>query len=132
MFVHIDYNSSHPIIDQVVAQIKLKVVSGELEAGAQLPSIREMARRLKINPTTVARTYTQLAAEGVLTLRQGQGVFVSEKRSILAPSEVRRIVGEHARQMLVEGLRLGLGKSEIDQIVKEELANIRARRTNHE
>ena len=132
MFVHIDYNSSSPILEQVAGQIKLKVVSGELEPGAQLPSIREMARLLKINPTTVARIYNQLAAEGVLTLRQGQGVFVSEKRFILAPAEVRRIVGGHAREMLVEAMRLGLGKAEIDQIVKEEFANIRTRKPNHE
>ena len=55
MFVHIDYNSGEPISRQVIAQIKWMIVSGALQPGDKLPSIRELARDLKINPTTVTR-----------------------------------------------------------------------------
>lgn len=125
MFLHIDYNSSKPIYQQAVEQIKLKVVSGVLRAGDRMPSIRELARTLKINPTTTAKIYNELAHEGVLILRQGQGAFVAPKVESLALQEIHRIVSEHARRMLVEGLRLGLTREEIDLIVEEEFRKIR-------
>ena len=121
MVLHIDYHSSKPIYQQAVEQIKLMVVNGTLKPGDRLPSVRSLARELKINPTTTARIYTELAHQGVVVLRQGQGAFIASRTETLAPQEVRRIVAEHARRMLVEGFRLGLTQSDIDQIVEEEL-----------
>ena len=125
VFLHIDYNSRRPIYQQAAEQIKLKVVSGILRSGDRMPSIRELSRTLKINPTTTAKIYNELAHEGVLVLRQGQGAFVAPKIESLAPKEVHRMVAEHARKMLVEGLRLGLTRKEIDLIVEEEFRKIR-------
>jgi DNA-binding transcriptional regulator YhcF (GntR family) len=126
MFLHIDYNSGEPISRQVSSQIKLMVVSGELKPGERMPSIRELARNLKINPTTASRIYNELAHEGVLVLRRGQGAFISEETGQkLASSEISRKVEDHARTMLVEGLRLGLDFKEIKEIVKDEYNKIR-------
>ena len=124
MFFHIDYNSSQPIYQQVIEQIKLSVVNGGIKPGDRMPSIRELAKTLKINPTTTARIYNELAHEGVLILRQGQGAFVAPKVVSLASDEIHRIVSEYARKMLVEGLRLGLTREEIDIIVDVEYRNI--------
>jgi GntR family transcriptional regulator len=128
MYVHIDYNSGEPISRQVVAQIKWMIVSGSLSAGEKLPSIRELARQLKINPTTVTRIYGELSQNGIITLRQGQGAFVSRQKPAVARREVRRIVAGKAREMLVEGMRLGLDKTAIDAIVNEEFRKIRTSR----
>ena len=125
MFLHIDYNSAEPIYRQAVEQIKLMVVSGALRPGDRMPSIRELAKNLKINPTTAAKIYSELAHAGVLTLRQGQGAFVSATTERLAPKEVRRIVADYAKKMLVEGLRLGLTREQIDQIIEDEFQKIR-------
>ena len=124
MLFHIDYNSSQPIYQQVIEQIKLSVVNGGIKPGDRMPSIRELAKTLKINPTTTARIYNELAHEGVLILRQGQGAFVAPKVVSLASDEIHRIVSEYARKMLVEGLRLGLTREEIDIIVDVEYRNI--------
>ena len=124
MLFHIDYNSSQPIYQQVIEQIKLTVVNGGIKPGDRMPSIRELAKTLKINPTTTARIYNELAHEGVLILRQGQGAFVAPKVVSLASDEIHRIVSEYARKMLVEGLRLGLTREEIDIIVDVEYRNI--------
>jgi GntR family transcriptional regulator len=125
MLLHIDYNSGEPISHQIAAQIKWMVVSGKLQIGDKLPSIRELARRLKINPTTVTRIYNELAGDGVITLRQGQGAFVSDGAPALPAREIRRIVSDRARAMVVEGLRLGLNRQQIEQIVNEEFKKIR-------
>ena len=124
MLFHIDYNSSQPIYQQVIEQIKLSLVNGGLNPGDQLPSIRELAKTLRINPTTAARIYNELAHEGVLILRQGQGAFVAPKVVSVATEEIHRIVAAHARKMLVEGLRLGLTRDEIDIIIDQEYRSI--------
>jgi len=125
MLLHIDYNSGEPISHQIAAQIKWMVVSGKLRIGDKLPSIRELARTLKINPTTVTRIYNELAGDGVITLRQGQGAFVSDGSPALPVREIRRIISDRARSMVVEGLRLGLNRQQIEQIVNEEFKKIR-------
>ena len=124
MRVHIDYNSSEPIYRQAVEQIKLMVVSGQLREGDRIPSIRELARELAINPTTAAKVYTELEHAGVLTLRQGQGAFIRNNLSLVAPKAARKIVADQAQRMIVEGLRLGLDSGTIQGIVGDELGRI--------
>ena len=125
MFIHIDYNSGEPINRQVIGQIKWMIVSGKLQPGDKLPSIRELARTLKINPTTVTRIYNDLAHHMIITLRQGQGAFVSDRKVSLSEQEVGRIVAEKARALLVEGIRLGLTKKDIDSVINSEFRKIR-------
>lgn len=120
MLLHIDYNSGEPICHQAVAQIKLLVVNGSLKRGDKLPSIRQLAKDLRINPTTVSRIYSQLAHEGVVTLRQGQGVFISDGALRLAPEERQRVLAKHARTLLVEGLRQGFTIQQIREVINEE------------
>ena len=120
MLIHVDYNSGEPICHQVVAQVKLLVVNGTLKRGDKLPSIRQLARDLRVNPTTVTRIYNQLAAEGVVTLRHGHGVFISDGSLRLAPEELRRILGKHARTLLVEGLRHGVALEQIQAVLAEQ------------
>ena len=124
MRVHIDYNSSEPIYRQAVEQIKLMVVSGQLREGDRIPSIRELARELAINPTTAAKVYTELEHAGVLTLRQGQGAFIRNNPNLVAPKAARKIVADQAQRMIVDGLRLGLDGGAIQGIVGEELDRI--------
>jgi len=124
MLIQVDYNSGEPISHQVVSQIKWLVASGKLEPGGKLPSIRELAKELKINPTTVTRIYSELSADGVITLRQGQGAFVSTQSVPLPKAEIRRRVGRLARSMLVEGLLLGLTREEIDKVIDDEFGRI--------
>ena len=106
MFFHIDYNSSQPIYQQVIEQIKFTIVNGGLKPGERMLSIRELAKTLKINPTTAAKIYNELAHEGVLVLRQGQGAFVAPKVVSLASEEIQRIVAEHTLENYRERSRL--------------------------
>ncbi len=120
MDIRINYNSGEPICSQAIAQIKFKVVSGELRTGDKLPSIRELAKSLKINPTTVSRIYSELANQGIITLRQGQGAFVSDMKVRLSSQEVKRLMQDHVRKTLVEGLRLGMDMDEIIDMMQAE------------
>ena len=127
MLIHIDYNSSEPIIHQVVGQVKWLVVGGKLQPGQKLPSIRGFARRLKINPTTVTRIYKELAHDGLIVLRQGRGAFVAMNNPATSKKEAKQAVKQKARELFVEGLRMGLDKDEIDQVLNDEYEEIRAK-----
>ena len=130
MHFHIDPNSSRPIIRQVIEQIQWQIVGGRIKPGDRLPSIRDLAKQLEVNPTTVTRIYSELAAAGVVVLRQGQGAFVAETSTRLQRSadEVQRRMSELARTLVIEGLKQGLSKREIDEIVAEEFRQIRSKR----
>ena len=73
--------------EQIVAQVALGISSGELMAGARLPSTREMARRFEIHPNTVSAAYRQLEMEGRVELRRGSGVFVRDGSSAAGVGE---------------------------------------------
>jgi GntR family transcriptional regulator len=125
LYIRIDYNSGEPILRQVIAQIKLLIVSGSLRPGDKIPSIRELSKELHINPTTVSRIYNQLAQEGVLVLRQGQGAFIADQKKRLVTQETWERAAAHAKTLLVEGLRSGLLYEQILEILEAEYAKIK-------
>ena len=75
-FVH---SSDVPLHQQIVTQISLGILSGELAPGERLPSIRELARRFKLHPNTVSTAYRQLERDRTVTMRRGSGVYVREQ-----------------------------------------------------
>ena len=81
LHLQIDAHSGLPVYRQMVDQIKYYVASGTLKPGNQLPSVRELAQQLSINPTTVVKAYNELEHEQVIDLRHGKGAFVAERSS---------------------------------------------------
>ena len=116
----IDPNSGFPVYRQVVDQVKYYIASGALKTGAQLPSIRELAQRLSINPTTVVKAYAELEAEGLLENQQGRGAFVCENKSIFSEGDKEKVVRRLARQLAVESLQLGASYEFVEEVLNEE------------
>ncbi|MCK6445481.1 MAG: GntR family transcriptional regulator [Planctomycetes bacterium] len=122
MNLRIDPASPEPIFEQIVFRVKNAVAQGELGGGDRLPSVRELARDLAINPNTVARAYETLEAAGVIVRRQGAGCFVSERGSGLATSERRRRLDELVDRLVTEGFHLGYGARELRDALSERLS----------
>ena len=120
MRLRLDHHSGEPIYRQIVEQVKYQAASGRLDGGEKLPSIRALAKDLKINPRTVVRAYEELRSAGLVVMRHGQGVFLSERRSSAPAGERRRAIGEMARRMLSEAARLGADPAEVMEIVKRQ------------
>ena len=78
MFEDIDPRRPTPLWEQIAARVRVAVAAGELRPGESLPSVRELARRLRVNPATVAQAYRELAQEGFVETRHGSGTFVRE------------------------------------------------------
>ncbi|GAA0692604.1 GntR family transcriptional regulator [Dyella sp. SG562] len=90
LMIDIATGDVRPISKQIVDAVRLKVATGELTPGWQLPSVRGLAQQLTINPNTVAKAYAELTAEGWLESRPGLGLFVATPRQRLSPRERER------------------------------------------
>ncbi len=108
----IDSKSAIPVYEQLKRQIVLHIVSGRFEEGEKLPSIRELAAALRINPNTVAKTYRQLESDGFVTSRKGLGVFISAGNRELQ-SNRNEIFIELTDEYLSKAAALGLNADEI-------------------
>ncbi len=121
MFEQIDPRSATPLYAQIANRIKVAVASGDLRPGVGLPSVRQLAGQLRINPATVVQAYRELEVEGFVEMRQGAGTFVREieasRRSRQRDQEARRLV----RAMLAEAGKLGLSGEDIREAVEREL-----------
>ena len=115
MQVRISDRDGVPIYVQLINQIKYLVASGKLTAGEQLPPVRKLAEQLLVNPNTVARAYRELETEGLVTSRQGSGVFVSEGVSPLARREQNRILQERIDVLLAEARQM---KVDLDALIE--------------
>ena len=78
-----------PIWKQIEDEIRRLVAAGRLEAGGVVPSVRDMARELRVNPATVAKAYQHLTDSGILTVKRGEGTFVAEVPALLRKAERR-------------------------------------------
>jgi len=121
MLLHINPSSGVPIYLQIENQVKHCIASGALRPGEALPSVRQVATDLRINPNTVARAYQNLERDGVLQTVPGGGTYVAENPTGLLKSEKIRRLRPHARQMAVEGTQLRLDPQEIVDLVWQEL-----------
>lgn len=116
MLILIDNKSGIPIYEQIYTQIKGHIMSGELKAEEPLPSIRALAKDLRISVITTKRAYDELERAGFVYTVPGKGSFVSAKNEELLREEHLKKIEEHmtAIQTLAKGI--GLGRGEVLQM----------------
>jgi GntR family transcriptional regulator len=119
LWFDIDQRSSIPIYQQLVDGVKQAVARGILVQGEKLPSVRELAVRIAINPNTIAKAYQELEREGVIETLRGKGTFVAAQEHKASEGEKKRVVREMAKKILVEAYYLGLTQEELLDILGE-------------
>jgi GntR family transcriptional regulator len=129
MFLHVDVRNGLAVYDQIVRQVKFAVADGALRSGDLVPSVRELARELAINPNTVARAYRQLQDDGILETVRGTGLSIAAAARRQCQAERTKLIRARLRLVLEEALHSGLETDEIEGLMKEELAT--ARRNKH-
>ncbi|HIT36608.1 MAG TPA: GntR family transcriptional regulator [Candidatus Faecousia intestinavium] len=100
MHIFIDNKSGAPIYDQIYSQIKSQIISGELEQDQMLPSIRGLAKDLRISFITTKRAYDELEREGFLYTVPGKGCYVAAKNVELLREENLKKIEEHMEQIV--------------------------------
>ena len=121
MFEQIDPRSPTPLYAQIAGRLRVAVASGELRPGAALPSVRQLAARLRVNPATVVQAYRDLETEGFVEMRQGAGTFVREVVAERRAGERSKQAAELVRRMVAEAGRLGLSPKDVVQAIEREL-----------
>ena len=116
----IDPRSALPVYEQIKRQIRILIASGRLADGTRLPSIRELAQDLRVNPNTVAKAYGQLETEGFLSSRAGSGFFVTFDQSRL-DSERKDLLESLVDDFLARASGLGFGDQELIDILRRRL-----------
>lgn len=112
MLLRIDPSDALPIWSQIEEGIRRLVGSGVLKPGAPVPSVRELASELRINPATVAKGYQRLADDGILTVRRGDGTYVADAPPVMSKSERSRILREAVTRYASLAATLGVSEQE--------------------
>ena len=121
MQLRIDPNSRQPIYRQLTQQIREGVARGKLAPEERLPSVRELSRSLVVNPNTIARAYTELEREGVLSTRPGLGVFVAQGKAELTKRVRKDRLLALVDHLLTEAVHLDFSSDEVMACVAERI-----------
>ncbi len=113
--------SGVPYYRQIVDQVTLAVRTGQLEPGARLPSVRDLAGQLVVSLITIRRAYADLEAAGRIVRRQGQGTFVAENVAATSPRQARLEVAVKLGEVVAHARRLGLDATEIRSLLDRSL-----------
>lgn len=116
---NIDQRSSTPIYQQLVQEIKEAILRGALQPGDKLPSVRDLASRLTINPNTIQKSYQELERQKVIETLRGKGTFVCLDYQAREDEEKMRELKENLRKTLVEAHYLGLDQERIVKLVRQ-------------
>ena len=124
MTVLIDNKSGIPIYDQIYSQIKAQIISGELQENEMLPSIRGLAKDLRISFITTKRAYEELGREGFIYTVPAKGCYVAQKNTELLREENLKKIEEHLEQIIRLAATCGLTREDILEMVTIELEDL--------
>ena len=113
MNIILSNTDSAPIYEQITRQLRAKIVSGELAPGAALPSMRLLAKELRISVITTKRAYEDLEADGFITTMPGRGNFVAPQNPALHREESLKQMEEHLQHAIDAARRGGITKDEV-------------------
>ena len=116
--ISLNYRDARPIYEQIKDGLRHLVVTGAVEEGERLPSVRALAASLAINPNTIQRAYNDLEGEGYIYSVPGKGSFTAGNAA--AGQARRQSLLEKMAELLRELRYLGVGREELETLIKEE------------
>lgn len=118
-FVQINTGSPEPIYRQLIEQVRRRVAAGQLKAGDEIPSVRELAQALAVHPMTISKAYSLLEADGVLERRRGLSMVVAAQHQRAQPTADRvELLRPTLERAAAEVRQLGLPKAQALQLFK--------------
>ena len=106
MQIRIDNASDRPVYQQIIDQVKRDIAIGRLGRDEKLPTVRQLAGQLAINPNTIAKAYQQMEREGIITTRPGSGAFVANLDSDLSGSVKKKLISEDLERAVVDAFHM--------------------------
>jgi GntR family transcriptional regulator len=118
MIIRVDTDSTVPIFEQIISEVKAAVAREAAVPGEMIPSVRQMAAQVLVNPNTVARAYRELEREGIVYTRKGLGVFISDGAAKLSRHDRRDEVERRFAELVAEARRAGLSDTELQDALR--------------
>lgn len=116
----LDYRDSRPIYEQVVEKFKLLILKGVLAQDEKMPSVRNLAMDLSINPNTIQRAYATLESQGYIYTVKGKGNFVSDKATLM--KDYQKEISSQLSEVCKQAASAGMGREEFMTLVNESVA----------
>ena len=120
MQILIDNKSGVPFYRQIIEQVKFAIARGDLGPGDRLPTVRQLAVDLSVNPNTVIRAYREMEIEGVLDTQQGSGTFVGHRRPDVDRLERQRMLDQILTDLLARASSYGLTLDEVFEGLRQQ------------
>jgi GntR family transcriptional regulator len=117
MHIQLSNASDKPIYEQITVQLKEAILANKLQAGDALPSIRALAKDLKISVMTTKRAYADLERDGFIETVAGKGSFVTERNQDFLREELLRQVEEHIQKAVKTAKTAGMTKEEVQELL---------------
>jgi len=119
-----EFNDKTPIYLQIMDFIKMDIVTGKLKSKNKLPSVREMATNLKVNPNTLQRAYQELERLGIVYTQRGTGTFVGEEKNMVDDLK-KEMAKEVIDSFILRMISLGFTSNEIIKFVSKETMEVK-------
>ncbi len=118
MFLQLNSSSGVPLYRQIVQQLEARMVSGQLVAEEQLPSVRDLSAEINVNPLTIFKAYQILEQDGWVEVRRGMGTFVLPLKREISPQECRERLEPAVQHLVAEARALRVGEKELLALVQ--------------
>jgi GntR family transcriptional regulator len=122
--LHVDPRDAVPIWKQIEEGMRRLVASGALKPGAPVPSVRDLARDLQVNPATVVRAYQRLVDAGLFAVRRGEGTFVADEIPSVPRAERGRALAEGALRYASTAVTVGASRDEASHALEAAFARL--------
>ncbi len=116
MQIVIDHSSGRAVYQQIVDYVKREIALGRYRFGEQIPTVRDLAKQLVLNPNTIAKAYRILEQNGVITTRPGAGAFIADSESPLTAGAKEKILTEKLEYAIVEAVSLKVKKNVLTEL----------------
>lgn len=127
MLLNITGLSNEPLQDQIVRQVRARILSGDLDVGESLPSIRGLAKQLQVSVTTIQRAYESLEREGMIVSRRGKGFFVERLTRSKRAGVARKRMVDRIQPILDAATAEGMPEQEIQDAVQQAIFRLKGR-----
>lgn len=117
MIFEIDSHGGTPIYRQIMDQIRRQIMTGQMVAGEQLESVKQLSSRLKVNPMTISKAYGFLVEEGLVERRRGLGLFVKQIRKDRASRIRDRMLEDALKKAAALAVQIGVSESEAVELL---------------
>jgi len=119
----VDFDAAKPIYRQIIEDYQKQIIRGELHSGDKIPSQREYAEKVRVNPNTVQRAYREMEMMGMVETQRGQGTFITVYPDMLQAMKTT-MADSVVKSFIIEMQQLGFSGPEIKEVFTQELTNV--------